>query len=193
MDEWVLVAVGLLVGLAASAGGVAIGVWALPRLRYEEQGYPMEQEIEDALLPIVFGAICAAFRVSEWCMDEVQERLRGANKKALADLVYGLLPEEVGGFPIGMVKRVVSEERFGELVQMAFDRFDRDFTAFEGRWREEFERWRATYGGIAPGDGGLSEAWDGGFEQGPEDGGFEQEPEFAGMAEPVSANDMRAG
>lgn len=141
MDEWVLV----LAALAAGAGLVAFGAWALPRLRNEEQGYPWEAEIEAALVPLIFSGICAAYRLSEWGMDQVGERLSGLDKKRIADHLYSLLPEEIAGFDIELVKRVVPRERFEELVQGVFDRFDRHFVQFADHYEKLFEEWKASF------------------------------------------------
>lgn len=131
--------------LALGGSLVALGGWLLPKLKSEEQGYPLEAQIEAALLPLAFQAICAAYRLSEQAMDEVGERLHGLDKKAIADQLYDLLPEQIGKFPLHLVKHLVSRERFEQLVQDAFARFDRDFVAFGDRYAELFAQWRQEY------------------------------------------------
>jgi len=140
MDEliWVFAA------LALGAGLVALGAWALPRLKNETQGYPYEARIEAALVPVIFSGICAAYRVSEWAVDELGERLTGLDKKRIADHLYSLLPDEIAGFDIAVIKRAVPPERFEELVQDVFDRFDRHFIQFADRYEELFEEWKAS-------------------------------------------------
>jgi hypothetical protein len=139
--------VAVLAILAFGAASVAVLGYALPKLKHEEQGYPKEAEIEAALLPHLFEAICSAYRVSEWSMDELAVRLAGVDKQALAHTVYDLLPDYVGKFPLHVVKAVVSRERFAELVQDAFARFDRDFITFQVHWDELFEDWKDKYNG----------------------------------------------
>jgi hypothetical protein len=52
MDQnaWIM----LFVGIALSAGLFALGVVLYPKLKREEQGYPLEAAIEAALLPVIF-------------------------------------------------------------------------------------------------------------------------------------------
>src|SRR5687767_9397877 len=86
MDQnaWIM----LLVGIAISCGLFALGIVLYPKLKTEKQGYPFEAEIEAALLPIIFQGICAAYRVSENSMDNVHLRIKGADKKKIADSIY---------------------------------------------------------------------------------------------------------
>ena len=138
-NAWIM----LLVGIAVTSGLFALGVVLYPKVKTEEQGYPYEAAIEAALVPIIFQGVCAAYRLSERGVDEVHQRLRGADKKHIADSIYAMLPEQVGGFDLSLVKRVVSQERFRELAQDAFDRFDRFFVEHQGHFDELFERWKA--------------------------------------------------
>jgi len=142
MNPEIVVLVSILAALAASGAVVALGVWALPKLRNEVQGYPLEVQIEAALLPLAFEGICAAYRVSEMSMDELGERLRGADKKRIADLLYDMLPDSVGGFPLMVIKSMVSRERFGEIVEAAFAQFDRRFIEHRARYEQLFEEWK---------------------------------------------------
>jgi hypothetical protein len=77
-------------------------------------------------------------------MDEIGERMRGCDKKKLADGLYDLLPDTVGGFPLSVVKAIVSRERFQEIVENAFAQFDRRFVGYQTRYDELFEGWKAT-------------------------------------------------
>lgn len=140
MDQsaWIM----FLVGIAVSCGLLALGVVLYPKLKREEQGYPMEAAIEAALLPLVYEGICSAYRMSEQSMDELRERIRGADKKKIADSIYRMLPDRVGDYDISLVKNLVSEERFERLVQDAFDRFDRFFLEHQGYFDQLFEQWK---------------------------------------------------
>jgi len=133
----------LFVGIALTAGLFALGVVLYPRLRREQQGYPFEAAIEAALLPLIFEGVCTAYRLSERGVDEVHLRIKGADKKKIADGIYGLLPEKIGNFDLSLVKRIVTRERFEQLVQDAFDRFDRFFVEHQVRFDELFEKWKA--------------------------------------------------
>ena len=141
MDQnaWIM----LFVGIGLSAGLLALGVVLYPKLKREEQGYPMEAAIEAALLPIIFEGICAAYRMSEKGVDELHQRIKGADKKAIADSIYRMLPDTVGAYDLSLVKNLISEERFQQLVQDAFDRFDRFFIQHQAHFDELFEEWKA--------------------------------------------------
>jgi hypothetical protein len=136
----------VLAGIAISAGAFALGVWGYPKLKQEKQGYPLEAEVEAALLPAIYDGICAAYRVSEIGMDEVQRRLSGLDKKQVADSIYRLLPDELGGYDLSLIKRLVPAERFEQLVQDGFDRFDRFFVEHRAHFDQLFEQWKAEQG-----------------------------------------------
>ena len=140
MDQnaWIM----LFVGIAVSCGLFALGVVLYPKLKREQQGYPFEAAVEAALLPIIFQGICAAYRLSEQGVDELHARLKGADKKKIADSIYRMLPEKVGDLDLSLVKRIVPQERFEQLVQDAFDRFDRFFVGHRAHFEELFEQWK---------------------------------------------------
>jgi hypothetical protein len=140
MDQnaWIM----LFVGIGVSAGLLALGVVLYPKLKQEEQGYPMEARIEAALLPVIFEGICAAYRMSEKGVDELHQRIQGADKKKIADSIYRMLPDQVGDYDLSLIKNLVSEERFQQLVQDAFDRFDRFFIEHQAHFDELFEEWK---------------------------------------------------
>jgi len=138
MNDWIW----LLVGVAVSSGVFAALAVLYPKLKSETQGYPLEAVIEPLLLPFIFEAICAAYRLSEKAVDEGMDRIRGMDKKAIADSVYAMLPDEIGGYPLEIVKTVITKERFEELVQNAFDRFDRFYIEHKEHFDEEFEKWK---------------------------------------------------
>jgi hypothetical protein len=140
MNEWIW----FFVGLAVSSGLFALLVVLYPKLRGKTQGYPLEAIIEPLLLPVIYEAICAAYRMSEQAVDELGERIRGLDKKGIADSVYAMLPDEIAGYDITVVKAVISQGRFVELVQDAFDRFDRFYKTHQRHFEEEFEKWKET-------------------------------------------------
>jgi hypothetical protein len=136
----------VLAGIAISAGAFALGVWGYPKLKKEQQGYPFETEVEAALLPAIYDGICAAYRVSEIGMDEVQRRLSGLDKKQVTGSIYRMLPGEIGGYDLRLIKRLVPPERFEQLVQDGFDRFDRFFVEHRAHFDQLFEQWKAEQG-----------------------------------------------
>lgn len=95
------------------------------RLKVARQGYPYEDEIEEALLPFLYQALMAAYKASESLMDAVGERLHGVDKMMVARLVYQMLPDD--GVLIGGAswqwKRFVGEEKFARWMQERFDEF----------------------------------------------------------------------
>ena len=70
MDQnaWIM----LFVGIALSAGLFALGVVLYPKLKREEQGYPLEAAIEAALLPVIFEGICAGKKIFSGSLIEEQ-------------------------------------------------------------------------------------------------------------------------
>ena len=134
----------LLVGIAISCGLFALGVILYPKLRTEKQGYPFEAAIEAALLPLIFNGICSAYRISERSVDSIHQRIRGADKKKIADSMYAMLPDKIGIFEVVLVKRIVSQERFEQLVQNVFDSSDRFFVEHQSHFDELFEKWKAV-------------------------------------------------
>ena len=141
MDQnaWIM----LFVGIAVSAGLFALGVVLYPKLKSEEQGYPLEAAIEAALLPLIFQGICAAYRMSEQGVDDLHQRIQGADKKKIADSIYRMLPDKVGDYDLNLVKHLVTEERFEQLAQDAIDRFDRFFVEHQRHFDDLFEQWKA--------------------------------------------------
>ena len=141
MDQnaWIM----LFVGIAVSAGLFALGVVLYPKLKTERQGYPLEAAIEAALLPLIFQGICAAYRMSEQGVDQLHQRIKGADKKQIANSIYRMLPDQVGDYDLGLVKHLITPERFEQLVQDAFDRFDRFFVEHQTHFDDLFEKWKA--------------------------------------------------
>lgn len=140
MDQQTVVT--LLAFVAATVALVGLGVWAYPKLRKEKQGYPLEAEIEAALLPTLYQGILAAYRLSELGTDETHRRMEGADKKAIADSIYRLLPDQIGDFDLSLIKRLVPRARFEVLVQDAYDRFDLFFVERLGHFDRLFNEWK---------------------------------------------------
>ena len=142
MDQnaWIM----LFVGIAISSALFALGVVLYPRLKTEKQGYPYEAEVEAALLPIIFEGICSAYRLSEQSVDNIHQRIKGADKKKIADSIYAMLPDKIGIFEVVLVKRIVTRERFEQLVQDNFDRSDRFFVEHQKHFDDLFEKWKAA-------------------------------------------------
>ncbi len=61
MNEWLT----LLVGIVVGGGLFALRIKFFPVLAKEKQNYPLEDQAESILLPYIFNAISAAYKVSE--------------------------------------------------------------------------------------------------------------------------------
>lgn len=93
-------------------------------LKVTRQGYPYEDEIEEALLPFLYQAIMAAYKTSESLMDAVGERLHSVEKLMVARLVYQMLPDAVSlAGASWQWKRFIGEEKFARWLQARFDTF----------------------------------------------------------------------
>jgi hypothetical protein len=141
MDQtsWIM----LLLGIAVACGLIALVVVLYPKLRSEKQGYPLEAQLEAALLPMIYQGICSAYRLSENSMDEIQCRLKGADKRAIAVSIYSKLSNRIGDHDVVLIKRYVTQERFETLVQRAFYGFDGFFQVHKDHFRNLFEDWKA--------------------------------------------------
>ncbi len=133
--------------LPAVLGGVftLVGVSVLPVLKNDDQGYPGEREIESAVLPFAFQAICAAFKMSERAAEELGAVMDGVDKKAIADAAYDLLPASLNGIPVGVIKDIISREKFVELVEDAYSYFKLFFDAQVSTYDQLFEEWKREY------------------------------------------------
>jgi len=134
--------IAILIGVAVVNGLFALGIALYPKLKNERQGYPFEAALEAALLPIIFHGICAGYRLSELGVDEINQRLTGADKKKIADSIYQMLPDKVDGYDLTLVKRIVSQERFEQLAQDGFDRFNRFYVEHRAHFDDLFAKWK---------------------------------------------------
>ena len=132
MSIWAVLAV--VVGVL---GLVALGVWGLPWLASKRQGYPHEAELEAAVLPVLYHAICAAYKVSERAVDELGARMAGADKGAIARGLYEVLPDEV--------KRMVPQQAWAPLVEGAFEQFLAFYGEAALHLDDEFAEWAEAW------------------------------------------------
>ena len=119
-------------------GGTIVGADALayPTLRNKVQGYLHETEIEKALLPIIYQAICMAYKLSEESVEAGDKLLDGVSKAAVADCIYDLLPTSIGGIPPGIIKTLVSREKFAQFVEQGYQTFDANYHL----WLEDMDK-----------------------------------------------------
>ncbi len=134
----------LIMAISTAAGGtlVAALAWVYPVLRRKKQGYYLEDEIEAALLPVVYQAICAAFKLSEASAQKGGELLDGLEKKEVANMLYDVLPERIGSIPVGQIKKLVSKEQFATFVERAYQDFDFRYHSWLDELDKAFEVWK---------------------------------------------------
>ena len=135
----------ILISVLGGAIFFGFGIWVVNRLAGTKQGYPLEAEIEAALLPFLLSGIALAYRTSEWAMDDIQTRMRGADKAALSNQIYEMLPDSVGGYDLDLVKQLVPPGRFAVLIQEAFDNMDTFTTHHRDEIDQLYEDWRQTH------------------------------------------------
>ena len=138
MNEYLVIAISVLIG----AGIVSAGVLVYPILRNKVQGYPYETEIEKVLLPMIYQAICAAYKLSEESAKAGDELLDGVSKAAVADCIYDLLPTSIGGIPLGIIKTLVSREKFTQFIEQAYQSFDANYHLWLEDMDKAFEAWK---------------------------------------------------
>ena len=142
--------IALLIGVAVTAALVALGVVLYPKLKAAQPSSALEAAVEAALMPIIYQGICAAFRLNELSLNQLHQAIGGANKKQIADSIYAMLPDKVGDLDLSLVKRIVNQERFEQLVQDAFNRFDRFYVEHQAHFDDLFKQWQAGNAPAAP-------------------------------------------
>ena len=119
-----------------------------PILRWKEQGYPYEEQIERLLLPVIFETICAIFKFSDHAVDTGLDRLHAVDKTRLVDYLYNsdLLPDVIR-IPLGALgwniewRKYVSQEAFGNLVKGAYDKFVAQYERLAAAYEDAYNEW----------------------------------------------------
>jgi hypothetical protein len=142
MDSQIVTA--LLVGVAVTAALFALGVVIYPKVRAAQPSSVTDAAIEAALLPIIYHGICTAYRLNEISLDQLHQAIQGTDKKKIADSIYAMLPDKIDTFDISLVKRVVTPQRFEQLTQDAFDRFDRFYVEHQAHFDALFQQWKTA-------------------------------------------------
>ena len=109
----------------------------------------LENVAEFLLEEWAYKAVLAAYRTSELAMDEWGERMKGWDKKVLADKIYSLIPDTIAGIPTELLKKLVTQERFEVMVQMVFDEFVDFYDKESGRFSELMQDWRENMIAVA--------------------------------------------
>jgi len=146
------------VGIALTSGLIALGVVLYSNLKARQSSSPIEAAVEAALLPLIYQGMCAAYRLNETSLEQFHEKIKDASKhkKEVADSIYAMLPDKIGDFDIIIVKRLVTQERFEQLVQSTFDRFDRFYVEHQAHFDDLFKKWQQANAPASPTTMGAS-------------------------------------
>lgn len=129
----VLLAVGGLLLLAAIAASHII-------TQIRIAATPTEQAILDALMVYAQRGIVAGEKLSVEGLDQVDRELTGADKAAIANSIYNLLPDTITvlghSYPVSIIKHLITPDQFSALVKQIFDETD----AFILRNRDYLEK-----------------------------------------------------
>ena len=126
--------------ILAAVGVLAVLFVAYQQLQKNSSG-AVEAAVKAALQPILFQAIMSAYRLSEQSVDQGFERLKGLDKKQIADSVYDNLPPKIGNYDTAVVKQFVSKEQFAQLTQGVFEQFNQYYLQNREHFEAEFQKW----------------------------------------------------
>lgn len=123
------VAVAIAIGCVLILLGIALfHIVQAARASAVTNNQPGISDVLDALTPYIYRAILAGERATLWGLDQVDASIHGADKKAVADSVYALLPDMVmvGSFPLPLstIKAFVPRETFEARVKDLYDQAD---------------------------------------------------------------------
>lgn len=107
----------------------------------KNQGYPLEEEIENALQPYLHSLIVGAFEETFENLETIEEQIQALDKTALASRIYGLLPEQVGQYDTSFLKSVLTEEQFLELFNNAYESAKSYYVEYKGKFAALFNEW----------------------------------------------------
>jgi len=83
-----------------------------------------------------YKAIVSAYRAADKTLDEFGVRLTGLDKKAIADRLYDMIPEEIKGIDVRVIKAIVNRQKFSEIVEDVF----REVEAFYANNKAGFDK-----------------------------------------------------
>jgi hypothetical protein len=147
----------LFIGIAISAAIFAVLVFFYPQIterRVEKASAtsteksaekPAEKADEQALRPFLFYGICCAYRTAERAVYDGHPMMWGTDKRKIADSVYDVLPSAIDGREASAIKSEVSKEQFAEMLQRAFDEFDKFCNENKAFFDQQFEAWKQEH------------------------------------------------
>ncbi len=106
---------------------------------------PAEKTADEILRPFLFYGICSAYRTAERAIYDGHPMMWGTDKRKIADSVYDALPAQIDGREASAIKSEVSREQFAEMVQRAFDEFDKFCKENQAFFDQQFETWKQEH------------------------------------------------
>lgn len=135
-----------LVAIVVGISGVIVLIFILRALlsrkdnpQYVEitQTNPAVEDVFAALEKYAYEGIAAGERAVVWGLDEIEDYIDSADKAAVANFFYDLIPETVvvAGIPVPVnkIKALVPRENFQALVRDLYDGFNARVHQFEAQ------------------------------------------------------------
>lgn len=97
---------------------------------------PVETAVYKAVEIFAYKAIVLAYRAADKTLDEFGFRLTGLDKKAIADRLYDMIPEEIKGIDVRVIKAIVNRQKFSEIMEDVF----REVEAFYANNKAGFDK-----------------------------------------------------
>lgn len=107
----------------------------------KKQGYPLEERIENALLPYLHGIIVGAFEESQSELEDIEDAIENVDKEELARKLYDLLPDEIAGFSTQIIQSIFTVEQFTDMFLRVYKEVKIYYVAKKGTFLELFEKW----------------------------------------------------
>lgn len=107
----------------------------------KKQGYPLEERIENALLPYLHGIIVGAFEESQAELEDIEDTIENVDKEELAKKLYDLLPDEIAGFSVQIIQSIFTVEQFTDMFLRVYKEVKTYYVAKKGTFLELFEQW----------------------------------------------------
>lgn len=134
----------LLTGAIIIVGTMAVfvlGYLLYNWLEAKKQGYPLEERIENALLPYLHGIIVGAFEESQAELEDIEDTIENVDKEELAKKLYDLLPDEIAGFSVQIIQSIFTVEQFTDMFLRVYKEVKTYYVAKKGTFLELFEQW----------------------------------------------------
>lgn len=142
-DPFVSLVIGAIIIILAVAALVLIRKIRAGAAESGEELSPSIDQLFDAILPHIYRAILAGERSVIWAFDAGEHYLESADKKAVADSLYALIPDIVlvssVPVPVGVFKKLIPIEIFEAWVKEVYDQADAFLTKNEDYLRSQVQ------------------------------------------------------